>query len=190
MDALTNITRVYGAMEEPDQAIIRCKRYLKETGDDPEIAARVYHLMGQTYLAQENRPEAKKSYTMAIEKDPNFLAAYYMLARIYFLDEAQDQVIAQYEAVLEKDPNQATPHMMLGTIHEMQQRYDLAENHYRQALKINPEFAAAANNLAYILADKDKNIPEALGLAQMAKERLPDSPFVMYTLGWVYYKKG
>ena len=93
-------------------------------------------------------------------------------------------------AILEKDPNQATPHMMLGTIYEMQQGYDLAENHYRQALKINPEFAAAANNLAYILADKDKDIQEALGLAQMAKERLPDSPFVMDTLGWVYYKKG
>jgi Flp pilus assembly protein TadD len=113
-----------------------------------------------------------------------------MLARIYFLDEAQDQVIAQYEAILEKDPDQAMPHMMLGTIYEMQQRYDLAENNYRQALKINPEFAAAANNLAYILADRDKNIEEALVLAQMAKERLPNSPFVMDTLGWAYYKKG
>ena len=31
---------------------------------------------------------------------------------------------------------------------------------------------------------------EAMDLAQTAKERLPDSPFVMDTLGWVYFKKG
>jgi len=190
MDALTNITRIYIARNEPDQAIIRCDRYLKDMGGEPEIAARVYHLKGQIYIARENRAEAKKSYTMAIEKDPNYLASYYMLARVFFLDEAQDRVIAQYEAILEKDPNQAIPHMMLGIIYEMQQNYDLAENHYRLALETDPELAAAANNLAYILADRNKNLQEALSLAQIAKEKLPDSPFAMDTLGWAYYKKG
>jgi tetratricopeptide (TPR) repeat protein len=80
--------------------------------------------------------------------------------------------------------------MLLGIIYDTQKRYDKSEAHYRSALEVSPEFAAAANNLAFILADQDKDIDEALRLARMAKEKLPDSPYVMDTLGWVYYKKG
>ena len=57
-------------------------------------------------------------------------------------------------------------------------------------MNINPDFAPAANNLAYLLSTQDKDINEALGFAQKAKERLPDDPNVMDTLGWIYYKKG
>ena len=78
--------------------------------------------------------------------------------------------------------------MLLGVIYDARKQFDLSEKHYREALEINPTFAAAANNLAYILADQDKNLNKALELAQLAKEKLPSSPYVMDTLGWVYYK--
>jgi len=58
------------------------------------------------------------------------------------------------------------------------------------ALNINPNFAPAANNLAYLLVAQNKNINEALGFARKAKEKLPNDPNVMDTLGLVYYKKG
>jgi tetratricopeptide (TPR) repeat protein len=48
----------------------------------------------------------------------------------------------------------------------------------------------AANNLAWIYAEDGGNLDVALGLAQTAKSRLPDSPEATDTLGWVYYKKG
>jgi tetratricopeptide (TPR) repeat protein len=60
--------------------------------------------------------------------------------------------------------------MLLGVIYGVQKCYDLSEAHYHAALELNPEFAAAANNLAYILADQGKKIDEALRLARMAKE--------------------
>jgi tetratricopeptide (TPR) repeat protein len=41
-----------------------------------------------------------------------------------------------------------------------------------------------------MLADQDKDMNEALNLARLAKESLPNDPNVMDTLGWVYYKKG
>ncbi|MGB2927520.1 MAG: tetratricopeptide repeat protein, partial [Desulfobacterales bacterium] len=37
---------------------------------------------------------------------------------------------------------------------------------------------------------QNKNIDEALGLARKAKEKLPNDPNVMDTLGLVYFKKG
>ena len=80
--------------------------------------------------------------------------------------------------------------MLLGIIYDMQKRFDLAKKHYNAALSINPNFYPAANNLAYLIAERGGNLNEALSLAQKAKEMLPNDPNVMDTLGLVYYKKG
>ena len=80
--------------------------------------------------------------------------------------------------------------MLLGTIYEMKGQTDQAEDHYRKALDIDQAFIPAANNLAYLLATWGENLNEALQLAQKAREKLPNSPHIMDTLGWVYYQKG
>ena len=67
------------------------------------------------------------------------------------------------------------PLKLLGMIYEKQKRYGKSEAHYRSALEVNPGFAAA-NNLAFYPADQNKDIDEALRLARMAKEKLPNSP--------------
>lgn len=150
----------------------------------------IHNLKGDLYLAQGLKAAAIKSFQTAIGENPNFLRPYYVLAEIYLAEHQEEKAVAQYKDLLEINPNQAQPHMLLGIIYEKQKRYDLSEKHYRVALEVNPEFAAAANNLAFILADQNKQLDEALSLARMAKEKLPNSPYVMDTLGWVYYKKG
>ena len=79
--------------------------------------------------------------------------------------------------------------MGLGMIYDTQKKYDKAKECYQKALKINPKFSPAANNLAYLYAEKGENIDEALNLAQSAKEQFPDDPHISDTLGWVYYRK-
>ena len=105
-------------------------------------------------------------------------------------NEQEKKAIEQYEAILERNPRQVGSHMLLGTIYDMQKEAGMAEKHYRKAIEISHDFAPAANNLAYLLADQNSNLDEALNLAQKAKEKLPDDPSVMDTLGLIYYKKG
>jgi Flp pilus assembly protein TadD len=112
------------------------------------------------------------------------------LARIYLTGNQQEMAIAQYQALLEKNPRQAGAQMLLGTLYEMQGKPELAETHYRKALEITPDFAPAANNLAFLLVTRGNNIDEALKFAQVAKSKLPNDPSVADTLGWVYYHKG
>jgi tetratricopeptide (TPR) repeat protein len=80
--------------------------------------------------------------------------------------------------------------MALGTIYDQQGDGEKAENYYRKALEIKSDFAPAANNLAWNLAERGGNIDEALGFAQVAKEQMPGNGAVMDTLGWIYYLKG
>jgi tetratricopeptide (TPR) repeat protein len=57
-------------------------------------------------------------------------------------------------------------------------------------LKLDPQAPVAANNLAWILAESGSNLDEALALARIAKDKLPNNTDVLDTMGWVYYKKG
>jgi Flp pilus assembly protein TadD len=65
-----------------------------------------------------------------------------------------------------------------------------ARVYYEKALQADPRAAVAANNMAWMYAERGENLDMALNLAQAAKQQLPDSPEVNDTLGLVYYKKG
>ena len=100
-----------------------------------------------------------------------------------------DKAVGELNAALQKSPNSVSALMALAGIYQGQNKNDLAKENYRKVLKISPKFPPAANNLAYIYADENTNIDEALALAQAAKEALPDNPYMADTLGWVYYRK-
>ena len=190
MDVFTNVVATHASRKEYDMALQKCDQQLAQVGDNPGVAAIIFDLKGGLYLAQGDKSQAEASYRLALEKEPNFMRPFYELARIYLADKKEDQAIDQYTAILAKDPKQLSAHMMLGTIYDVQRRFDMSEKHYRKALDLNPNFAPAANNLAYLLAAQDKDVNEALVFARKAKEKLPNDPNVMDTLGLVYYKKG
>ena len=60
---------------------------------------------------------------------------------------------------------------------------------YNRVLGIDPENPLALNNLAYLNAESGSNLDQALTFAERAKKRLPGSPEVSDTLGYVYYQK-
>jgi tetratricopeptide (TPR) repeat protein len=190
MDVFANAVRVDVAQKEYDRALKRCDRQLKIVEDSPSAVAVVYNLKGGLYAEQKKISSAEEYFQKAIDKNPDFLQPYYSLARIYMADKQVDKAIAKYEALLNANPKQTAPHMFLGMIYESRKQYDQSETHYRAALDINPEFAPAANNLAYILVEQDKDLNEALDFARIAREKLPNEPYVIDTMGWVYYKKG
>jgi tetratricopeptide (TPR) repeat protein len=190
MDVFKSLILTMAAENSYDIAIKRCDKQLEILQESPLSKAVIYNLKANLYQSRKNFKEAKISLKKAIEADPNYLSSYFALARIYLHNGDEQKAINQYEAILEKNPQQIRSHMLLGTIYDMQKRFDLSEKHYRKAIEIDPDFAPAANNLAYLLASEDENIDEALRLAQMAKEKLPDDPSVMDTLGLVYLKKG
>ena len=190
MEAFTSIILIHAAKKEFDLALEKCNRQLEKYKDRPQAAAFLHNLKGRLYLSLGEKTPAENSFKAALNANPELMPPYYALAQIYLSENKADKAIAQYQAALESNPRQTGAHMMLAVIYDTQLLYDKSEQHYRAALEINPDFAPAANNLAFILADQEKDIDEALQLARLAKEKLPDDPNVMDTLGWVYYKKG
>jgi Flp pilus assembly protein TadD len=115
---------------------------------------------------------------------------YFALAQMHLRNDNAEKAIAQYQAALDQNPEQPGIHTILGTLYDQQQQPEQSEAHYRKALAIDPDFAPAANNLAYLLASSERSLDEALTYARTAKAKYPEDPGVMDTLGLVYLKKG
>ena len=81
--------------------------------------------------------------------------------------------------------------MGIAALFESDKNTTAAKEQYVKVLEISPDFAPAANNLAWIIASEpDGDMGEALRLAMVAKQALPDEPHIADTLGWVHSQRG
>ncbi|MGA9538703.1 MAG: tetratricopeptide repeat protein, partial [Desulfobacterales bacterium] len=190
VEALSSLVLVYTRQGNLAAAFNACDKQLARLEDSRRATAVIYNLKGSLYLEQKNSHKAEAQFKAAQQADPNYLPSYYALARLYLADDQEENAIKQFKGVLKQDPDQTSPHMLLGIIYESQGDPVLAEKHYRAALEIKTDFAPAANNLAYLLADQNRDLSEAFDLAIKAKQVNPADPAISDTLGLVYYKKG
>ena len=185
VDALNLIVAVYVNQKENEKAIERVEPQIKVSPHNPFF----YNMIGRLYEVNKDMTNAENNYKKAIEINPNISGFHISLANFYIRQNKTEKGIEEYNASLQKDPNAIFALMGLGMIYDIQKKYDKAKEYYQKILKINPKFPPAANNLAYLYAERGENIDEALNLAQSAKELVPDDPHISDTLGWIYYKK-
>ena len=69
-------------------------------------------------------------------------------------------------------------------------KHKILEQDLRKLIKLKPDNAHAYNALGYSYAERGIQLPEALKLIQRAIELAPGDPYIMDSLGWVYYRMG
>ncbi len=57
-------------------------------------------------------------------------------------------------------------------------------------IQMKPDYAHAYNALGYTLADRTNRLAEAKELIDKAYKLAPDDPFILDSLGWVYFRLG
>ncbi len=73
---------------------------------------------------------------------------------------------------------------------ERVEKLDVLEADLRRVIKMKPDYAHAYNALGYTLAEKTNRLVEAKQLIDTAYKLSPDDPFILDSLGWVYYRLG
>jgi tetratricopeptide (TPR) repeat protein len=69
-------------------------------------------------------------------------------------------------------------------------KLDVLEIDLRKVIRLKPDYAHAYNALGYTLADRTDRLAEAKDLIEKAYKLAPDDPFILDSLGWVYYRMG
>jgi len=149
-----------------------------------------HHLLGRLLMQGGDTEGGIAAFKAALAADPNYLPAYGALGSVYAASERYEDAIAQLETALEHDPKNGATRMLLAVVLEQAGKTDQAIEHYKKVLDTAPNFAPAANNLAWLYSHGAGNLDVALTLAQTAREYAPTDPGVADTLGWLYHLKG
>ncbi len=191
MPALAALARVMIAQEKPDEAIATVRLQLKNAPDNPNYLMMLAGLLDNFGASPDSSDEALNLLEKAVEIAPYMPGIYSMRAGILMKQEKTDEAIENYKTMIEKSPNAIEGHMALGSLLEQTGDKAGAMKSYSRVLEIRPDFAPAANNLAWLKANSDKpDLGEALRLALIAKEAQPEDPYISDTLGFVHYKRG
>lgn len=91
---------------------------------------------------------------------------------------------------LEKLPNHPELLYDHGMAAEKIGRLEVMEQDLRKLIQLKPDHAHAYNALGYTLADRTGRLDEARQLVEQALKLSPEDPFIMDSMGWVYYRMG
>jgi tetratricopeptide (TPR) repeat protein len=185
LEALGGLTYLDLQAKNPAAALARLDADLKRQPGRPQVLA----LVARAALVAGDAARTEQALREAIAADPRFTPAYTMLAQLYLKQGKLDQARAEYEGISQRNPLDIASRTMVGWLLEAQGKQDEAMKAYAAAVNAGGNAPVAANNLAFMYAQRGTNLDEALQLATKAKQRMPEDANVDDTLGWIYYKK-
>jgi tetratricopeptide (TPR) repeat protein len=171
-----------------DQAIALVRKHLQESPKNLDY----YLLLAGILEKYDSSPdEALKLLRQAQEISPDSPRVYSAISVLLVRMGKNEEALKEYKLLVEKNPSDVRGYMALGTLLDQSGDAVGAKAAYEKALTLRPKFAAAANNLAWLIAKSpEPDLGEALRLSLMAKEAFPEDPFIADTLGWIHYKRG
>ncbi|MCX6629960.1 MAG: tetratricopeptide repeat protein [Candidatus Solibacter sp.] len=143
------------------------------------------------WLIRDNQKvEARKALAAATAANPTSTEPLLVSAGLYFNEGQLASARTTLKSLFRLDDKNIDAYMLAGQVEEASGNLDDAVVQYKKALALDGGNVFALNNLAYVLSRDAPHVEEALGLARRAKEQVPESPEVLDTLGWLYYRKG
>jgi len=186
IEPLTGIVSILVGEKQSAKALDRVKKQAEKTPNNDSM----YVLLGGMQVANKDLSGAEASLQRAVQLNASNMDAIVLLSKVEMARGDGDRALATAYKSIADNPKKVDAYFFAGTMEELSGRPQKAEEVYRKALQIDPNYAPAANNLAYLMLVNGDNTDIALSLARMARQKMPDSPSAADTLAWVYYQKG
>lgn len=149
-----------------------------------------FHALGRIHAHHRNFDQATQAFSSALKARSTFFPALIARGDIYTTQGHDDKALKEYEAAVTLAPKLGTLQVKMGLLHERNHRFDEAVEAFQTAITLDPKQVIAYNNLAWISAEQNIRLENALTWAKKAVELAPKVPAFQDTLGWVYWKRG
>jgi len=185
-DALQGLVMTYGAEKELPKAVAVVQAQIQKVPNDPAY----YRLLSGVLLDSGQHDAAKVAVEKSLELNNKDADSYLLLVKIYTDDKRPGDALEAAQRWVQQSPKDPRAYVELGVLQDGQGNWQQAEQTYQKGLQVQPDYAPAANNLAYVMLEHDQSPDEALTYAQTAQRGMPANAQVDDTLGLAYYKKG
>lgn len=158
---------------------------------DPERVAWCHVQLGDAFLNSGNPAAAEREFDRALFIFPQYGMALEAKARARVASGDLEGAVEIHRREYEREASADTA-LALGDLYAKLGRSDDANRHYAAFESLERENAVVENDTHHLVSywtDHDKNLDEALALAQKERERRKDI-FTCDTLAWALYKKG
>lgn len=184
-DALEGLVAILAQQKQTAQAVARVEQQIAKSPNNDTY----YTLLAGLQANNKDWVEAGASLQKAISLNKTNLTAFTLLSKVEMSQGLSDQALATSYRAIDENPNAVTGYVLAATLEDGRGNWQKAEKLYQQALQVEPNYAVAANNLAYGMLEHGENTDLALSLAQVARQKMPDSSDTADTLAWAYYHK-
>ena len=192
------LQRVKLAEGKADEAVAAMQDMVQK---NPKVLGYRYELAGFEAAAgaQASRTDAAKAkqliqqaadnYKEILKTTANSADVWLRLGGLQQVLGQTDAALGSFEQASAADPHNAAAVLNQAMLLEGQGKKKEAAAAYNKVLGIQPDNPLALNNLAFLNAQDGTNLDQAMTLAERAKKRVPNSPDISDTLGYVYYQK-
>jgi len=150
-------------------------------------------LMGTTSISAGKLDDALGYFNKMLNglkpKDPTRADVYLQIAKVDLLKGNRDAAISNIQKARDFKPDNEQVLIDLGWLLSQAGRQGEAKQAYQAALKVGPNNVRILNELAYLLAETNSELDQAMNYAQRAKSLAPNDPDISDTLAWVLLKK-
>lgn len=179
------LASLYQETKKYDQAI---KAYLeiqassKHYEDSVKNAATLQRDRGQTGIALELLKKLSKDKP---ENVMNYIAYAQLLEDVKQYDEA----LSVLDLAHAKFPKEAQIEYFIGTMFDKKNDKQAMLKHMNKAVELDPNFALALNYIAYSMMEMNQDMAKAEEFALKAYSIDKNDPYIVDTVGWIYYQK-
>ncbi|MFO7945584.1 MAG: tetratricopeptide repeat protein [Armatimonadota bacterium] len=178
--------RALMGQDKVDEAITLLKHGTQTSPKYPPL----YYGLGDAQLAADQPAEAAVAYEKAVAQAPEERIYRRALVRAYVQAEEFDKAVEAADEAVAALPDDAVIWFVAGTVYARTGEVEKGIEAYEQAMLINPNFAAAANNLAVLLADEGRELNRAAKLVRKAIQIHRSNHAFADTYGWVLVRSG
>ena len=169
-----------------DEALAHLKEATRLAPKDPSP----WYELGRLHVRSKKFTEAAAALETALKADPKFLPAVVEQADVQSAQGRFAKAQEGYVSALRLAPGDSTIHVKLGQAHYHQRQWADAQRVFLKAVELNPQDADALNSLAWMAAERGKDLENAVEWSRKAVKTQPRNASFADTQGWVYRVRG
>ena len=176
---------LYQETNQNDKALKAYSQILESSKHFEDSVKNMAHLYRELNQSEKAIEPVKKLLALK----PDLLLNHILLAQVFDDAKKYDESLTVLALAQVKFPKEAQIEYYLGTIYDKKNNKAQMFDHMYKAIALDANFALALNYVAYSLLEMKKDLSQAEALALKAYSIDKNDPYIIDTIGWIYFQK-